>query len=75
MTDFVVLTPETAREKYNLGKDARDWQVVLAQKDLKTSGPKKENLTKILYRPFDIRYTYYTGNSRGFHCMPRSEVM
>src|SRR5690606_22364668 len=24
---------------------------------------------------FDIRYTYYTGKSRGFHCMPRGETM
>jgi len=29
----------------------------------------------ILYRPFDVRYTYYTGRSRGFICMPRPEVM
>jgi predicted helicase len=34
-----------------------------------------ENIKAILYRPFDIRYTYYTGKSRGFHCMPRNEVM
>ena len=29
----------------------------------------------IQYRPFDVRYTYYTGRSRGFHCMPRGEIM
>jgi len=29
----------------------------------------------ILYRPFDVRFTYYTGRSRGFHCRPRPEVM
>jgi len=29
----------------------------------------------ILYRPFDTRFTYYTGHSRGFICMPRLEVM
>jgi predicted helicase len=29
----------------------------------------------ILYRPFDVRFTYYTGQSRGFICMPRPEVM
>src|SRR5207244_3446089 len=32
-------------------------------------------ITSILYRPFDIRYTYYTGKSRGFICMPRNDVM
>lgn len=75
VVDFASLPPEEARVKYDLGNDARDWQVALAQKDLKASGLSKSNLQSILYRPFDVRYTYYTGNSRGFHCMPRSDVM
>ncbi len=29
----------------------------------------------IAYRPFDTRFTYFTGKSKGFHCMPRSQVM
>ncbi|MFK0731343.1 MAG: type ISP restriction/modification enzyme [Gloeotrichia echinulata HAB0833] len=81
--DFADLLPETARLKYRLGEDARDWKVELAQKDLrshpylatKESKPFRELLAPILYRPFDIRYTYYTGKSSGFHCMPRGEVM
>jgi predicted helicase len=35
----------------------------------------KACIVPILYRPFDVRYTFYTGRSRGFHCMPRPEVM
>ncbi|MHC5935820.1 type ISP restriction/modification enzyme [Nostoc sp.] len=35
----------------------------------------ENKISQILYRPFDSRYTYYTGNSRGFHCTPRGEVM
>lgn len=73
--NFSALSVETAREKYELGKDARDWQVALAQDDLLSSGLNKNKHAKVLYRPFDVRNTYYTGNSRGFHCMPRSEVM
>jgi len=73
--DFVELPAEKARYKYDLGKDTRDWKVALAQQDLKTSGPSKKLLTHILYRPFDHRWTYYTGHSRGFICMPRPEVM
>lgn len=72
---FLKLKPEIARTTFDLGPDARDWKVELAQKDLEQSGPKKENLAPILYRPFDTRYTYYTGHSKGFHCMPRGEVM
>jgi predicted helicase len=73
--NFVSLDPDIARQAYRLGNDARDWKVKLAQEDLRKSGPNKRNIVPILYRPFDVRYTYYTGNSRGFQCMPRGEVM
>ncbi|MBE8993895.1 type ISP restriction/modification enzyme [Microcystis aeruginosa] len=75
VNDFASLSIEEARQKYNLGKDTRDWKVDLAQKDIRHSGLLKKNLVPILYRPFDLRYTYYTLHSRGFHCMPRGEVM
>jgi hypothetical protein len=61
--DFVSLPVEAAREKYDLGKDARDWQVALAQNDLKKNGIEDNNIVPILYRPFDTRYTYYTGQT------------
>lgn len=73
--DFAKLPVETAREKYKLGKDAQDWKVELAQKDLNDSPLDETKICTILYRPFDIRYTYYTGKSRGFMCRPRSEIM
>jgi predicted helicase len=73
--NFSRLDNELARMSYNLGKDVRDWKVEFAQKDLINSGLDKNKIIPILYRPFDIRYTYYTGKSRGFHCMPRPNVM
>ena len=33
VTDFVSLPEEAARDKYNLGRDSRDWQIHLAQED------------------------------------------
>jgi len=72
---FSQMDPEMAREAYALGKDARDWKVDFAQKDLLDSGPTREKVVPVLYRPFDIRHTYYTGHSRGFICMPRPDVM
>ncbi len=72
---FAGMQPELAREGFGLGKDARDWKVTLAQQDLRDSGPAREKIVPILYRPFDVRHTYYTGKSRGFLCMPREEVM
>ncbi|MBI2431703.1 MAG: hypothetical protein HYV26_02400 [Candidatus Hydrogenedentes bacterium] len=75
LTEFASLEPETARGYFDLGPDARDWSVEMAQADIRRSGLDRERLRPILYRPFDWRWTYYTGNSRGFHCMPRGEVM
>jgi hypothetical protein len=72
---FSEMEPELAREGYKLGKDARDWKVTLAQRDLRDSGPSRDKIARVLYRPWDVRYTYYTGRSRGFICMPRPEVM
>lgn len=72
---FSGMDPELARQAYELGKDARDWKVTMAQKDLHNSGPSREKVVPILYRPFDVRHTYYTGRSRGFLCRPRPEIM
>lgn len=73
--NFVRLTPEESRNEYNLGKDAKDWKVDLAQKDLISSKLDNSNIVKIDYRPFDTKYTYFTGKAKGFHCRPRKEVM
>lgn len=75
VNDFVNLDVETLRAKYDLRADVRDWTVSGAKDDVLKNTGSKGQVTKILYRPFDIRYTFYTGNSRGFHCYPRSEVM
>ena len=73
--NFAKLEPELARAAYDLGQDARDWKVTLAQQDLRESGFDWQKIVPMLYRPFDVRYTYYTGKSRGFLCMPRPEIM
>lgn len=74
INNFAKLEKEIARKTYNLGKDARDWKVELAQKDLVESGLSTSNLTQVYYKPFFLKHTYFTGNSKGFHCMPRGEV-
>jgi predicted helicase len=73
--DFLSIDDEAARNKFNLGKDVRDWQVNFAKKDLKNNYPNKGAFKKLSYRPFDDRWTFYTGKSKGFHCYPRTEVM
>ena len=75
VTIFAKSEPELARQGYGLGKDVRDWKVTSAQKDLLNSGPTRKMIVPILYRPFDIRHTYYTGQSRGFVGQPQQRVM
>lgn len=74
-SEFAKMGEEEARTHFDLGDDTRDWQVRMAQDDVANSGVDKEKVVPILYRPFDTRYTYYTGNSRGYHSMPRPNVM
>jgi predicted helicase len=71
---FIRLDTEAAREQFDLGKDVRDWTITGAKQDL-TPSPDFRKIAEINYRPFDRRFTYYTGNSKGFHCMPRDNVM
>lgn len=72
---FLSLDAEVARNKFNLGKDVRDWKVSFARKDLESNYPNTGVFTQIAYRLFDDRWTFYTGKSKGFHCYPRTEVM
>ncbi|PRY90595.1 type ISP restriction/modification enzyme [Mongoliibacter ruber] len=72
---FMSLEDEIARTKFKLGKDVRDWQINFAKKDLEKNYPHQGVITQISYRPFDLRWTFYTGKSKGFHCYPRTEVM
>ena len=75
VTDFVSLSESEARYQYRLPRDRRDWQIRLAQEDLRDHPETEQHIVPINYRPFDTRYTYYTGQSRGFHCMPRPAIM
>jgi len=69
---FSKMPIELARQGFGLGKDARDWTIAKAQGDLE-SGLSKASMIRVHYRPFDIRYTYYTGKNKGFlrWCYPK----
>jgi len=72
---FTNLSTEEARIHYNLGDDARDWKVVSAQADLKQNLNINDLIIKYCHRPFDFKWTCYTGNSKGFHSYPRNDTM
>lgn len=73
INDFKSLTEDEIRIKYNLKKDARDWGVLRAKNDLINNND--SNLyKKVVYRPFDVRHTYFTGTSKGFIGTPGTKV-
>ncbi len=64
--DFLRLPVEDIRHKYDLYKESRDWGVERAKVDIVSHGHSKDYIKQIAYRPFDSRYIYYTGKSKGF---------
>lgn len=68
-------TPESElHEKFDLPKDS-DWTAANAKADLLKSGPSDSRLEPVLVAPFDSRWTYYTGTTRGFHARPVLQTM
>ncbi len=72
---FTELDPDAAREEFSLKSDGRDWTVERAQSDIQEAGITPDRVRALLYRPFDVRFTFYTGKSRGFHGYPRRAIM
>ncbi len=73
--EFASLPEEEARTRYDLGRDVDEWKVAWAQEDIHAHPDADAHVAPILYRPFDIRYAYYTGRTRGFMSRPRRAVM
>ena len=71
--DLILLDEISWRNKYNRKKDARDWQYQFAKNDCIENQNNK--ISKVSYRPFDIRHTLYTGNSRGMYASPQPKIM
>jgi predicted helicase len=70
--DFKNLGEEEIRNKYGLPEDGRDWTIKSAKDDLKNNSPE---IIDILYRPFDLRKTLFTGKTKGFIAYPRTDLM
>lgn len=72
--DFLNLSEQKVRALYKIPDDVRDWKFSWAKQDL----IENENgyvVAPIAYRPFDNRYIYYSGRSRGFVGWPVDKIM
>jgi predicted helicase len=70
ISNFQNLSIHEIRNKYSLPADGRDWKIEWAKKDLEHD----YSIETVLYRPFDLRKTVYTGFSKGFVAYPREKT-
>jgi predicted helicase len=70
--DLNDLSPETIMQRYSLPSDGRDWTLQWAKEDVSRNHGLK---TRVLYHPFDHRWTLYTGKTKGFMAYPRAPLM
>jgi predicted helicase len=71
LADIHIEDPEILRIKYDLGPDGRDWSIATAKRDVLNS---KGQVFLVQYKPFDFRWSYFTGKTKGFLAYPRSDV-
>ncbi|MFP6095002.1 type ISP restriction/modification enzyme [Helicobacter pylori] len=75
LKDFSTLEPSELRRIYKIKKDSRDWRLEYAIRDVRANADNlEEYIVLCQYRPFDYRWTYYTGKSKSFIAYPRGEV-
>ena len=71
--DLIDLPEQDYRQKYGL-KDGRNHHYAGMRADVGVT-VEEERVIKILYRPFDIRWTYYSKKSSSFAAWPRNSTM
>ena len=75
LQDFITKPKEELYRIYNIGEDSRDWKLDWAIDEVKKN---KDNLDEFImqchYRPFDMRWTYYTDKNCGFMARPVYDV-
>ena len=74
--DIYELSYQEIKDKYNnISWESRDGKVEFCKDNVVEYGLKDSLFVKYNYRPFDIKWTYYTGVSKGFIGWPVKQVM
>jgi len=71
---FEEKTIEKIKESLKIGEDTSNWTALKAKNDVVKTQSNPKYFRIILYRPFDKRITYFTGNNSGFHSRPQMKV-
>jgi predicted helicase len=73
IADLLSVNEGQWRIKYRRPNDAQSWKYIWAKDDALKNNDKQ--LSKISYRPFDDRWTLYTGKSGGVYARPIYQLM
>lgn len=74
--DLSVLSGDEVKSKYhNVSWDSRDGKVEFVQQNVQEFGQDERYFIECDYRPFDKKWTYYTGKAKGFIGWPVKQVM
>ena len=73
INDILTMDESSWRIKYKRPKDADSWKYNWAKDDALKNQDKE--LNKVSYRPFDIRFTLYSGKSGGLYARPVNQIM
>ena len=71
LSDIRIHDEEWLRKNYDLGADTSGWSIKAVKKDIVESSGTTFTLQ---YRPFDFRFSYFTGTASGFIARPRADV-
>ena len=71
INEILSLTESEWRALNGRTKDSRDWHYEYAKSDAQ----RVAKTSRICYRPFDNRFTAYTGKSKGLYMNPRNGIM
>ena len=73
INDIFELDENQWRIKYNRPNDAQSWKYKWAKEDAEKNQTNK--LTEVSYRPFDKRFSLYSGKSGGLYARPSYDIM
>jgi predicted helicase len=68
LDDLISLGPDEVADKYRVKKLSASWSLEEAMDDVRSNAGE---IIRLNVRPFDTRYTYFTGKTNGFLARPR----
>jgi predicted helicase len=74
-SDLYNLSHDDLKQRYFVDDDLLDEKLSLSKQDIVKHNNDSNMIKQILYRPFSIKYTFYSGLSSGLVNRPRNNVM